>query len=238
MAQLNPEQGPVTAKCPMCQGAVSSFEWTNREGVEYGAVARHVERARGELSVISHRLFRCAGCGSGALGVIDVGPHGIYPGSYPSLLAFTPESGEKLPLPASVPGSLLKEFREAESCLGHDCFRAAAGLFRSVLEKTMRANGYDGKGFKKLPDKIDAAAGDGIITASRQKAAHDTIRVLGNDVLHDEWREIPKQDVKSAHHYAQRILEDLYDDRESVRGILERAGRLEPDVVASGNSSD
>ncbi|WP_216643638.1 DUF4145 domain-containing protein [Spiribacter salilacus] len=140
-------------------------------------------------------------------------------------------------MPASFPEALLKEFREAESCLGYGCYRAAAGLFRSVLEKTMRINGYDGKGFKNLPDKIDAAAGDGIITASRQKAAHEKIRVLGNDVLHDEWREIPEPDVKSAHHYAQRILEDLYDDRASVLAILERAGRLEPDV-ASGDSAD
>jgi hypothetical protein len=140
-----------------------------------------------------------------------------------SLLWFFPETGERLNLPSEVPQGIQNEFREAERCLSGECYRAAAGLFRSVLDKTMKANGY-----KKVGDlykQIEAAAADGVITEARKKRAHEDIRVLGNDVLHDEWRPISADDVQPAHHYAQRILEDLYGDRPTVLAILRAKGR-------------
>ena len=70
------------------------------------------------------------------------------------------------------------------------------------------------------------AAGDGVITAARKRRAHEEIRVLGNDVLHDEWHEIAVEDVQAARHYAQRVLEDFYDDRGSVLKLLREAGRV------------
>jgi hypothetical protein len=47
-----------------------------------------------------------------------------------------------------------------------------------------------------------------------------------SDVLHDEWRAISLEDVEAAHHYVQRILEDFYDDRESVLAQLRKAKRV------------
>ena len=73
---------------------------------------------------------------------------------------------------------------------------------------------------------IDKAAADGVITAARAKRAHEDVRVLGNDVLHDPWREVTEDDVGASHRYVQRILEDLYDDRASVEAILQDKGRL------------
>jgi len=147
--------------------------------------------------------------------------------SYPSgtevLLAFYPESFERLKLPDAVPEGIKNEFREAEKCLEANCFRAAAGMFRSVLDKTMRANGYKEVG--NLFKQIEAAADDGLITGLRKKRAHDDIRVLGNDVLHDEWVAIPLEDVEAARHYAQRILEDFYDDRPTALVLLRSKGR-------------
>ena len=99
-------------------------------------------------------------------------------------------------------------------------------MFRSVLDKTLRANGYKEKRGTNLEQQIDMAAADGVITEARKKRAHEEVRVLGNDVLHDEWHEIPAQDVEAARHYMQRILEDLYDDRESVLGLLRAAKRV------------
>ena len=46
------------------------------------------------------------------------------------------------------------------------------------------------------------------------------VRVLGNDVLHDDWHEISEEDVSASRHYTQRILEDFYDDRETVLNLL------------------
>ena len=109
--------------------------------------------------------------------------------------------------------------------MSHGCYRAAAGLFRSVLEKTLSANGYKTSKEKNLLQRIDAATDDKIITEARRKRAHEEIRVLGNDVLHDEWRKLEEEDVTLAHKYCQRIIEDFYDERDSVLQLLKDAGR-------------
>jgi len=72
----------------------------------------------------------------------------------------------------------------------------------------------------QLVHRIEAAADDGVITQARKTRAHENIRVLGNDILHDDWREVLQDEYEEAHHYAQRILEDLYDDRVTVEKIL------------------
>jgi len=50
-----------------------------------------------------------------------------------------------------------------------------------------------------LAERIDKAAADGAITAARSRRAHENIRVLGNDVLHDEWREVTEAEFDQAH---------------------------------------
>ena len=52
----------------------------------------------------------------------------------------------------------------------------------------------------------DAVAADGVITEALRKRAHDNVRSLGNDVLHDDWREVTPDELEDAHHYMQRIL--------------------------------
>ena len=175
---------------------------------------------------IQFRLYRCAGCGAGALARIKMMGHGRgFPEDIWGLLEFYPEAKERLPVPDDVPDGILNEFREAELCTEAQCYRSAAAMFRSVLDKTLRANGYKTKELRDLKSQIDAAAGDGVITQARQKRAHDEVRVLGNDVLHDEWHEVKAEDVEATHHYTQRILEDFYDDRPSVLALLQKAGR-------------
>lgn len=65
-----------------------------------------------------------------------------------------------------------------------------------------------------------------MITASRRKRAHDEIRTLGNDVLHDEWRKVLPEEVQTAKDYAARLLHDFYDDRETVLSVLRAKGRV------------
>ena len=120
----------------------------------------------------------------------------------------------------------MNEFREGEQCREARCYRAAAAMFRSVLDKTLRANGYKDKRGTNLEQQIDAAASDGVITAARQRRAHEEIRVLGNDVLHEAWEAVTPDDVTAARQYAQRILEDFYDDRDSVLTLLRAKGRV------------
>jgi|SRR5580658_983712 hypothetical protein len=77
-----------------------------------------------------------------------------------------------------------------------------------------------------LQKRIDAAAADGAITDARRVRAHDEIRALGNDVLHDDWRLVTDEEVDAAHRYMQRILEDCYDDRATVEKILKAKKRI------------
>lgn len=208
----------VQARCPDCGGAVTTFE--SSDGTrEFGHI--RCERSHphngGTFSHAIYRLLRCAGCGRGGLGVLCGGNHDV-------LVDFYPRSINSLKIPEQVPDGVSAEFREAERCASIGANRAASALFRSVLEKTLKANGY-GKG--KLEQKINDAASDGVLTEARKKRAHEEIRVLGNEVVHDEWREVTDEEVELTHSYAQRVLEDFYDDRVTVETILKSKGRIQ-----------
>lgn len=225
MATIN-QLANITARCPGCSGAFSTYEWRN-QGKEYGSVQLPGDfRMRGGLGAKGeHRLYKCGGCGRGGLAYILSAGRG-FPAGTIEMVDFHQEVGERLDLPLATPKGIAAEFREAEKCQSSGCHRAAAGMFRSVLDKTLRANGYKLKGGTNLEQQIDLAGGDGIITEARRRRAHDEVRVLGNDVLHDEWREIAPEDVDAAHHYVQRILEDFYDDRPSTLTVLRAKGRV------------
>jgi Domain of unknown function (DUF4145) len=203
--------GNVRANCPECGGAVTTFEHKVGGG-ELGAVTR--------TGQVFH-LMQCAGCGRGGLATVDIPPRMGYLNGL--LSEFFPRTIDALEVPAQAPPGVKSEFREAELCASVGAWRAGSSLLRSTLEKTLRANGYH-KG--SLADRIDEAAADGAITAARSKRAHDDIRVLGNDILHDDWREVTGDEFDQAHHYAQRILEDFYDDRSSVEALLIEKGRM------------
>jgi hypothetical protein len=180
MATIN-QLANITARCPGCRGALSTYEWRN-QGKEYGSVQLPGEfRLKGGLGAQGeHRLYKCGGCGRGGLALILSSGHGFPAGPF-ELVAFHQEVTVRLDLPDATPQGIVAEFREAEKCQSSGCHRAAAGMFRSVLDKTLRANGYKLKAGTNLQQQIDMAAEDGIITAARQRRAHDEVRVLGND---------------------------------------------------------
>jgi Domain of unknown function (DUF4145) len=174
---------------------------------------------------------RCNVCGRGAIAkILD---NGNSQGAV--LESFLPQAVEKAVLPLSVPEDIVKEFRESELDAAHGAYRSGSALLRSVLEKTLKKNGYDeveynDKGVKKksrsLLHRIDAASEDGVITETRKKRAHENIRVLGNDILHDDWREVKQEEFDEAQKYSQRVLEDFYDDRPTVEARLRSSGRI------------
>jgi hypothetical protein len=209
----------VRARCPDCNGAISNFDHQSPSG-ELGYILFDDPHSfNGQTFTRIHwRLLKCAGCGRAGLAKFHDNGHG--PGV---LESFFPRCLASSPIPNGVPDGIIKEYREAELCASAEAYRAASALVRSTLEKTLKENGYL-KG--SLQKKIDDAAEDGVITAARKQKAHEDIRVLGNEVVHDEWREIREAEVESALHYAQRILEDLYDDRSTVLKILKDKGRL------------
>jgi Domain of unknown function (DUF4145) len=206
----------IVSPCSDCGGALSNFQLIEG-GVTPIRDVYHNYNGQ-DFQRILYLLTQCGGCGRGGLAII----HANETVRQGTLEAFYPPSLDRAPLPATVPDGVLKEYREAELCASVKAFRAASALLRSVLEKTLEVNGY-AKG--TLQARIDEAAKDGVITAARRERAHQQIRVLGNDVLHEPWREVPEEEYIDAHHYAQRILEDFYDERQEVEAVLRNAGR-------------
>jgi len=214
------ETGTITAFCPEC-GAISNFE--HRQSIDTGNLEFH---RGGDSQYVKYGLHQCAGCRRGGLSKYSA----VGDGSWRTarLQHFYPFPIQRLPLPQGVPVEIEKEFREAELCAAFNANRAAAALFRSALEKTLKANGYvkQGNQLRDLQSKIDEAAKDGVITEARRKRAHDDIRTLGNDVLHDDWREVTDEEVGAANRYTQRIIEDFYDNRQEVENVLRTNGRI------------
>ena len=215
------KNGIISSLCPNCD-VVTTFEM-QEEGKEFGSIVRERnvsayvggKKYRREI----YKLVRCSGCHRGGLAVfLDNGQlnSGV-------LLTLYPFGIDKAKLPEDVPKGIVNEYREAELCASANALRAASAMLRSALEKTLIANGYT-KG--NLKSRINEASVDGIITDSRCKKAHEDVRVLGNDILHDEWRDINVEEYDSSHHYVQRILEDFYDDRETVVKLLESKKRI------------
>ena len=230
--RYNWQENNVLARCPDCD-AVTSFDTKGHSSTALGLVIINQQHQyEGQrYSRILWQFFRCNVCNRGAVAKL----HDDGNSSTAALENFFPEAIEKAVLPPGVPEDIVKEFREAEKDAAHGAYRSASAMLRSVLEKTLKKNGYaeveytDDKGVRKksksLLHRINAAADDGVITETRKTRANENIRVLGNDILHDDWREVTPEEFEEAHKYSQRILEDLYDDRAAVEARLTAKSR-------------
>ena len=208
----------VRANCPNCDGAISNFVRLGRDKISRDdlfsySIQKETHRGGEAYSRIEYRLLQCSGCGKGAVSEVYAS-HAHYK---KLMVDFYPVSIEHEKLPESTPEDLKAEFVEAEGCMAFKFYRAASALFRSVLEKTLKQNGYTQGSLQK---KIEDAKSNGMITESRKQQINDNIRVLGNDILHDEWRRIEYEEVELAQKYAQRIIEDFYSDRDAVKKTL------------------
>jgi hypothetical protein len=215
-------EGNIRADCPDC-GVPCTFEFRAPSGSgEFGTVMiNKPHRFKDDhYDKIFHKLFRCTVCHRPGVATIHV-QNDYQKGA---LESFWPLSVPFAKIPNNIPEQIEKELREAESCMSVGAWRGAAALLRSTLEKLLIKNGYENE--RNLYNKIEAAGADGIITSARRQKAQDLIRTLGNDVLHEEWREVSREEVEDAHHYVARIREDLYDDRNTVESVLTGKGRV------------
>lgn len=220
---LNYQNGNVIAVCPTCE-VITTFESLENNGREHGSIVMNSRSLDGKYAPegthrIVFRLLRCAGCGRAGLAAIADPGGNITQGI---LIEFLPLSVAALPLPKGVPDGILSEFREAEKDASVQAYRSASAMLRSTLEKTLKGHGYTSG---TLESKINDAAEDGIITLPLKKRAHSDIRVLGNNILHDEWRKVDINEFENAHEYTRRVLECFYDDPETVKNILEEKSK-------------
>ena len=213
--------GNVRADCPDC-GVPSTFEFRDAGGHgEFGSITVNGTHAfeGAEYPRIIYKLLRGTVCNRPGVAKLHARNNYV---DESALESFWPKSLPIQKIPEGVPDPIEKELREAELCMSVEAWRGAAALLRSTLEKTLIANGYSEK---KLYQKIEAAGADGVITSARRQRAQDIVRTLGNDVLHDEWRVVTKKEVEDAHHYVSRIIEDFFDDRDTVVRVLTEKGR-------------
>jgi len=211
----------VRADSPNC-GVPTTFE--NKEGSgssEFGTVIlkRSHEFGGRTFARLFHKLYRCSVCSRPGVATLHVNDN--YDGAM--LEAFWPGAKPIATLPDGVPAGVVSEFRESEHCMGAEAWRGAVALLRSALQKVLVANGFTESDLYK---RIEAAAQAGVITSARRQRAQDLVRTLGNDVLHQAWRQVARSEVEASHHYVARIIEDLYDDRATVESILKASGRL------------
>ncbi|MCU1490247.1 MAG: hypothetical protein JWM85_1652 [Acidimicrobiaceae bacterium] len=209
------ENGGVVAQCRNCGGTVTRFS-TTQVGGGYCTIQKELDFG----DSLDFALIRCNGCGHGALAVLFAD----HLGNPPQLMSVHPQMPNIAVVPVDVPADLLAELREAEEVAGIGAFRAATALLRSTLEKTLKANGYTAG---NLYNKIDAAAGDHVITAARKRQVHEDVRRIGNDVVHEDWRPVAEEEFAKAHDYVVWLLEDLYADRPTVVAELQTASRLD-----------
>lgn len=219
----------VVTPCYQCAGAITTYE-RKLNGAALGSFSKMFRTPTPSRpgEALEFVLMRCAGCGHGGLALIlkHVNWRPDQGATQEKLIAFYPAWVEEARVPELVPVDIVAEVREAELCAANRAYRAACAMLRSALEKALSVNGYDNR-TGSLMQRIDAAAADGVITEMRARRAHDEIRVLGNDILHDPWRKVNDEEFRLSHHYTQRILEDFYDDRPMIEGILQKKGRLQ-----------
>ncbi len=216
MGAIDYKNGVIKCVCPDCR-AIANFDDRDSSS-EFGSYVIPNTKS-GRYGRICYKLFRCTGCHRGGVAEIYC-DNRVQDGMVND---FYPLGISTAKVPQSTPDSILGEIREAERCASAQAWRAGSAMLRSALEKIFVENGYANG---TLCQKIDEAKQDTIITGSRAKMAHDNIRSLGNDVMHDEWREVTQEDFDTAYHYCQRIIEDFYDARETVENVLASAGRI------------
>lgn len=219
MKNIKYVNGLIKCICPDCE-ALANFDYKNSSR-EFGSVViseKHMYNGN-NYSRIIYQLFSCTGCGRGGIAKIHCNER-VHDGEVEE---FYPVGIDRVKVPINTPEDILFELREAELCASIKAWRAGSAMLRSVLEKVLTKNGYNER---KLKDKINAACEDKIITDSRASKAHNDIRVLGNDVLHDDWRTVTEDDFSASYHYCQRIIEDFYDDRDTVENILKEKKRI------------
>lgn len=217
---MKPElKGPnysITAPCPECK-AITSFDANTTHPGAFAVIDGPHSYNETTFMRVLYVFSQCARCGRGGLAKI----HDIGNPRTAVLETFFPTPIDRAPLPKDVPSDIESEFREAELCASR-AFRAAAALFRSTLEKTLKANGYT---TGSLYEKIALAIADGLLSQARGQRAHE-IRIVGNDVLHEAWRPVGEDEVEASHRYTQRILEDFYDNRPAVEKELIAKNRI------------
>jgi hypothetical protein len=129
----------VLALCPDC-GATTSFDVNGFSNTSLGVLNINVPHTYegANYGRVLWQFFRCNVCSRGAVAKI----HESGNTQTAVLEDFLPQAIEKASLPPAVAEDIVSEFRESEIDAAHGAYRSASAMMRSVLEKTLKKNGY------------------------------------------------------------------------------------------------
>jgi hypothetical protein len=219
----------VNAYCPVCD-ARSNFV---REAGGYSPPpSRELHEYYRRLGTgrMTFLLLRCVTCSLGAFAALYE-PDSIRGYSMPELACFHPYAFERLRLPEDTPDDIVSEFRSAENCAGIGEYRPAAAMLRSAIEKVLKKHGYDQW---NLQGKLNQLKEDRIITGTLAKQNREIVKILADDVLHGEWRDISSDEYEKAYKYAHKLIDGFYDDHKNVLEELAELERIVPDTKSAG----
>jgi hypothetical protein len=149
--RYNSDENNVLARCPDCD-TVTSFDTRGHGHTTLGTVIINQGQTHEGVSYsrILWQAFRCNVCSRGAIAkILDQGRDATA-----VLVDFLPGAIEKAALPPAVPDDIVHEFREAELDASHGAYRSGSALLRSVLEKTLKKNGYEEVEFRDASGNI------------------------------------------------------------------------------------
>jgi hypothetical protein len=106
--------------------------------------------------------------------------------------------------------------------MGAEAYRAAAAVFRAVVEQCLKLNGYDKE--DNLYKRIEAAADERILTVTLHTRSH-RCRLLGNDALHDA-KPPTEEEIKDVYGLVCMMIESFYSTRPEVENALKVKGRI------------
>lgn len=221
---MNPKvsNNNVTAYCDVCK-ANSNFLYKDSNGKIFGSFDSENSnlldsRVDSRYGRIEYILVSCSSCKRG--GLVELHYHG---GGY-SFISFFPSPTGHTDLPKKTPSDIQAEFKSSENCVSIDEYRPAAAMLRSTLEKTLKKHGYEEWG---LSDNLKNLSSDNILPRWLVKQNSEIVKILGDEILHGDWREVTTEEYRKAHHYVERLIESFYDDHASVIEDLQQRGRLE-----------
>jgi hypothetical protein len=110
-------------------------------------------------------------------------------------------------VPADVPPTVLRYFRQATASLRAQNFDAAGVMFRKTLEVATREKAPESAS-KPLVKRIDALSNDGLITSDMRDWAHE-IRLGGNEAAHDD-DPIEREDAERLNQFTDAFLRYAY----------------------------
>ena len=203
-------ENDVNAYCPVCDGR-SNFV---RESGAFSLTSKTLNKYYGLFTgSITFLLLKCVTCSLGALGII----YEDLDSEIKVLVDFYPKVKKITKLPDDTPEDISSEFKSAENCANIEEYRPAATMLRSTIEKVLNNHGYNEW---RLSDNLKNLQKDRLITAPLARKNKLVVKILGDQVLHQKWREVDEKEYLTAREYALDLIKAFYSDVEGV--ALER----------------